>query len=106
MRQLHEAGIFTMVVIQPMLPMNPERLVELVGPYTDAVRIDRMHFGFSDALYREHGLEWAKQRRFFDETRRRLIAAFQAYGVSTDEMDDLASMMESKARQRRSQPAD
>lgn len=44
LRELHRQGIKTWVFIAPMLPMNPERLVEAIGPHVDYVLIDRLNY--------------------------------------------------------------
>ena len=57
LRALHAAGIQTFAVIQPVLPMNVERLVENVAPYVRAVRLDRLYVGERvQHLYDQHGL--------------------------------------------------
>jgi DNA repair photolyase len=37
--ELKKAGLRTFGIIQPMLPMNPDRLVELLSPHVSAVAI-------------------------------------------------------------------
>src|SRR5262249_51175382 len=50
-----KAGIFTVVVIQPIMPMDVDALVDRVGPFVKAVRIDRMQFPERIRhLYRTH----------------------------------------------------
>ncbi len=41
---LHSEGINTWVFIAPTLPMNPERLVEVIYPYVDHVLIDSLNY--------------------------------------------------------------
>ena len=43
LRQVHEAGIRTWVFIAPMLPMNPDRLVEQILPHIEYAMIDPLH---------------------------------------------------------------
>lgn len=93
LRQLHEAGVTTLVVIQPMLPMNVDRLIELIGPYTDIVRVDRMHFEFASPIYEAHGLEWANTETFFRATYEKLVSGLRAHGAITNEMDDMAALL-------------
>src|SRR5262249_38483715 len=64
-----QAGIPPFGVIQPMLPMNAERMVEKMAPHVRAVRIDRMHQVDRNLhLYREAGLVDASGDDFFDRT--------------------------------------
>lgn len=94
LRRCHEAGLFTVAVIQPMLPMDPRRLAEQVAPYVRAVRIDRMYSThLVRDLYAQHGLEGAMTDRFFDETRRTLETEFAARGVPVHQMDDLGALL-------------
>ena len=60
LRALSEAGVRTFAVIQPVLPMNVERLVEAIAPFVRAVRIDRLYAGERVRhLYAAHALEAA-----------------------------------------------
>lgn len=91
---LHAAGIPTFAVVQPMLPMNVERVVERLAPVIQSVRVDRMHFaGRVRHLYEEHDLMWALEDRFFEETRARILEPLRAAGVGVDEMDDMAALI-------------
>ena len=100
LRQLHDAGIVTLLVIQPMLPMNADKLLEAVGPYVDVVRIDRMHFNFVDALYAKHGLGWANSDDYFRRTYERLVTGFAARAVLVDGIDDLAALRDAAVARR------
>lgn len=94
--EFHAAGVPTVAVIQPLLPMNAERLVERVAPIVRAVRIDRMYsMHLVEHLYREHGLAGAAGDAFFEEHLQKLKEAFSARGVIIDEMDDLGSLLDS-----------
>ncbi len=87
-------GVKTFAVIQPMLPMDPARLVRLLAPLVTAVRIDRMHFmERSLPQYERAGLAWACSDAFFAETSTQLADGFRAAGVRVDEMDDLAGLL-------------
>ncbi len=100
LKAFHAAGVPTVAVIQPVLPMDVERLVDLVAPIVKAVRIDRMYaMHLVNHLYREHGLIEAAGDAFFDEHLRKLTEAFSARGVIIDEMDDLVSLLDSISRQ-------
>ncbi|MBR58467.1 MAG: hypothetical protein CMH54_10655 [Myxococcales bacterium] len=90
----HEAGLRTFGVVQPMLPMNPASMVEKMGPYIRAVRIDRMHeMERNHPLYQRASLESAADTDFFDRTEAELLAGFQSHGVPTHELDDLSDIM-------------
>jgi hypothetical protein len=44
LRQVYEAGIHTWVFVAPTLPMNPERLASLIGPYISGYLIDPLNY--------------------------------------------------------------
>jgi DNA repair photolyase len=82
LRILHAAGVRTFAVIQPVLPMNIERLVDAIAPFARAVRIDGMHVTpRAMALYEQHGLEQYSTKEFANETIRALTRAFKERGV-------------------------
>ena len=57
LRKLHEKGLRTFVFIGPALPMRPEVLADMVGPYAHRVMIDRMNYPFKTrSVYKAHGL--------------------------------------------------
>lgn len=88
------AGVPTLAVIQPVLPMDADRLVELVAPRVGAVRIDRMYFlQHVRHLYREHGLDEFMTDAYFDRTVRQLEQGFRARGIRIEELDDLSSLV-------------
>lgn len=94
LRALKAAGVVTFAVIQPVLPMNAERLVASIAPHVDAVRIDRMHeVERALPIYERAGRLEAADPRFADSTTASLAAGFAAAGVPIDERDDLASMV-------------
>jgi len=94
LRTLHEAGIATFAVIQPVLPMNVDRLVEQIAPIVRAVRLDRMYFAERvQHIYDEHGLTEFASEAFADETIEQLTRAFQARGVTVDPFDDFAPLL-------------
>ncbi|MBK6534151.1 MAG: radical SAM protein [Deltaproteobacteria bacterium] len=90
----HAAGLSTFVVVQPVLPMDPARLVALVAPYVRAVRIDRMHAVSRMAyLYERAGRLDAMSDAFAARLERELRAGFEARGVSCDDLDDLGAAL-------------
>jgi DNA repair photolyase len=71
---IHNAGIRTFAFIGPLLPGNPEKLVDNLAGKVDYVYIDRMNY--SNAIrkfYRYHRLEDALKDTFFQEYRDRLV---------------------------------
>lgn len=94
LRALHAAGVRTFAVIQPVLPMNVNRLVEKVAPFVRAVRLDRMYNGERvQHLYDEHGLGQYATEEFADATIRRLAQAFRLRGVKVDSLDNLEPLL-------------
>lgn len=92
--QCHEAGLQTYGVIQPMLPMSPERLVARMAPIIRAVRIDRMYeLSRSRDLYDAIGCLDAMEPAFFDRTEAILRSGFAAAGVALDELDELGAAL-------------
>lgn len=91
---LHNAGIRTFAVIQPVLPMNVERLVQAIAPHVDAVRVDRM-YGIERVrhLYEAAGVTYAATDEFFSTTLAQLKAAFAERGLPVDEMDDMGGLL-------------
>ena len=73
LRRLHDAGIRTWVFIAPMLPMNPERLVEQISPYIDHAEIDGLNYrGQVAGLFRHHKWDYALTDEYAQETGTRL----------------------------------
>ena len=94
LRALHAAGIRTFAVIQPVLPMNVDKLVEKVAPVVRAVRLDRMYFTARvQHLYDAHGLERFAGEAFVDETIHRLASGFRSHGVAVDSLDNLEPLL-------------
>src|SRR5215470_16820610 len=89
-----KAGIFTVVVIQPMMPMDVDALVDRVGPFVKAVRIDRMQFPERIRhLYRTHGIEYALDDGWATDMQERLTERFRQHGVAVDEVDNLVAFL-------------
>jgi len=56
LKKLKEAGISTWAFIAPILPMNPERLFEMLSPCVDTVMIDGLNYKSQvTKIYRQHG---------------------------------------------------
>lgn len=91
----HEAGIPTFALIQPILPMDPERLAGLVAPLVRTVRIDRMFFPEPvRELYRTHDLGDCTSDAWFEQMQERLTGAFSDRGVRIDSLDVLEPLVE------------
>jgi DNA repair photolyase len=94
LRAFHAAGVPTFAVVQPVLPMNAERLVDLVAPYVRVVRLDRMYLGERVRhLYEQHGLQRFASEEYADETIAQLSAAFRARGVKVDPLNELGPLL-------------
>jgi DNA repair photolyase len=94
LRRCHAAGLRTFCAIQPMLPMDPERLVAAVAPWVRAVRIDRMHaLDKHLPLYQAAGCVEASTPAFWAGTEAALRAGFGHAGVRVDDLDDLSSLV-------------
>ncbi len=101
-RKLAQAGLTTVALIQPVLPMDASRLAGMLSPHVRAVRIDRLYF--SSRLEKTLGEE--ELRAAADEaTGRRLMAqaasAFRRRGVETSPMDDMWSLLPRRPSARR-----
>ena len=82
LRRIHEAGIPTYVFIGPILPMNPERLVDSIAPFADSVLIDRMNYSWKvRQAYRARHLDYALEDAFFEEMESRLIRRLNKLGI-------------------------
>jgi DNA repair photolyase len=79
---IHKAGIRTFAFIGPLLPGNPERLVENLAGKVDYVYIDRMNYtGSIRSFYHALGMKAALENSFFHEYKERLINELKKRGV-------------------------
>jgi DNA repair photolyase len=77
LKRLHENGIKTYVFIGPVLPMNPDALVEKIAPYAGGVLIDRMNYiSKTVSIYRSMNLTRWLDRGFTDNIIQRLKSGF------------------------------
>ena len=89
------AGCVTVAVVQPVLPMDPERLAARLAPLVHAVRIDRMYDGHRVLhLYEAAGRLDAATEAFYQQTAGALRAALEARGVRIDPLDDMSTLMQ------------
>jgi DNA repair photolyase len=94
LRVFHAAGLRTFAVIQPVLPMDVDRLVDKVAPFVRLVRLDRMYLGHRvQKLYEQHDLQAFATEAYADETIRRLTHAFRARGVTVDALNELEPLL-------------
>ncbi len=81
LRQIHEAGIRTWAFVAPILPMNPDRLVEQVRPYIDYAMVDALNYRQQSApLFREHGWAHALTNDYASTTAVRLRTLLKEQG--------------------------
>jgi len=82
LKVLSGAGLSTYAFIGPVLPMNPERLAEKIGPHVKSVIIDKMNYGAKTrSIYRRNGIEQWLTGRASDDTIGRLRKAISSMGV-------------------------
>jgi DNA repair photolyase len=95
LRACQAAGLSTFAVVQPVLPGDPEELVDRVAPLVRAVRIDRMHHAERAAgLWEAIGLCASDWEKVGHDTEQKLAAAFAARGVPRLELDDLSILFD------------
>ena len=82
-------------MIQPVLPMDVDRLVEQIAPYVRAVRLDRLYFGERiQHLYDQHGLAAFAHRGHAPTRRSRAWPrAFRARGVAVEPLDNFEPLL-------------
>jgi DNA repair photolyase len=72
---IHSSGVNTFAFVGPLLPGNPERLIESLEGKVDTVLIDRMNYVYSvKGFYHKLGLQAEMTDGFFREYRERLIS--------------------------------
>lgn len=94
LRALHGAGVKTFAVIQPVLPMNVDRLVENVAPFVRAVRLDKLYVGERvQHIYDEHDLADFSREEYFVDTIDRLARSFRSRGVAVESLDNFEPLL-------------
>ena len=92
--RLRAAGLRTFIAVQPMLPMNPARLVDLTAPHAHVARIDRMYdLDRAAHLYVAADATEAMTDDYFARTGEALRSGFAARGVRVDALDDLDALL-------------
>jgi DNA repair photolyase len=78
LKQLHRAGLAPWVFIAPMLPMQPARLYELIGPFASRVMMDPLNYrGQVREIFRRRGWDYELSAEYARETRATLEGLFQ-----------------------------
>lgn len=73
--KIHSSGIKTFVFIGPLLPGNPEKLIEKLAEKADSVFIDKMNYLNSiKGFYRRYGFHREATDKFFKEYKERLVS--------------------------------
>jgi len=74
LEKIHSKGIKTFAFIGPLLPGNPEKLVEQLEEKADRVYIDRMNYiSTIRGFYYRYKLTGAATEKFFSEYKQRLV---------------------------------
>ena len=82
LRHLHKAGIATYAFIGPMLPLDPEKMVEELKDAVDEVLVDRLNYANKvKRLYRAAGMESYLENEYFTWCALRLKAGFEEKGI-------------------------
>jgi DNA repair photolyase len=82
LRKIHDAGISTYVFIGPMLPLNPEKIVDMIAGAADSVLIDRLNYlGKVLSIYRRHGFEDFLRQDYFISAGLELKEKFEKRGI-------------------------
>lgn len=85
LKALRRAGVSTYVFIGPILPMDPEKLVDSVAPFAERVLIDRMNYSRRvEEIYRSQNFESALRPEFFEEMEQRLVRRLAHHGVRSE----------------------
>jgi DNA repair photolyase len=79
LKQLAQAGLSPWVFIAPMLPLNPVRLYELIGPYASEVMMDPLNYRQRiSPVYRRHHWDYELTDAYANQTRASLRRLFQS----------------------------
>ncbi|MBI5229229.1 radical SAM protein [Candidatus Micrarchaeota archaeon] len=82
LEKLHSQKIGTYAFIGPMLPMNPNELARMLEGKIDFAYLDRMNYSWTiSRVYEEKGFERYLEKKYFEETKKRLIEELGKRGV-------------------------
>jgi len=70
-------------MIAPILH-GASKLIEALADKVDHVIIDRLNYNYANRVYREYGMEWAKESSFFIKESNVLKSGFDRLGVSAE----------------------
>jgi len=77
LKQLHQAGLNPWVFIAPLLPLNPARLHDLIGPFVSHVLTDPLNYRRQvQHLFRRQHWDYALTDEFAAQTRAELLKVF------------------------------
>jgi len=78
LEKIHDMGIRTFVFIGPLLPGNPERLIERLDGITNKVLIDKINYlNTIKGFYHQQGLKGAATDTFFNKYKQRFISELE-----------------------------
>jgi DNA repair photolyase len=79
---LASQSIPTYVFVGPILPMNPARLADLIGPLAGRVLVDRMNYAWKVRdLYEANGLAQCLDASYFAEVESGLLEGLRKHGI-------------------------
>lgn len=82
LRILHDRGVPTYAFIGPMLPLNPEKICEMLSGIVDEVLVDRLNYSNKvKGLYRKEGLGGYLNDAYFTHTASALRDGFERAGI-------------------------
>ncbi|HOJ52381.1 MAG TPA: radical SAM protein [Syntrophales bacterium] len=87
LKELHNLGIRTFVMIAPVLPKADE-LLESLADGVDFVLVDRLNYHYADRLYDRLGLSFARKGPFFLEAGRKIKAFCENRGIPCEILYD------------------
>ena len=74
LEKIHSKGIRTFAFVGPILPGNPEKLIQSLAGKVDNILIDKMNYMSSiKGFYYRHNLQNATTPEFFHEHKTRLV---------------------------------
>lgn len=80
LEKLRSASIKTSVMMAPLLPKAEDLVAEITGK-VECVLIDKMNYHYADLMYRKHGLEYAMDKRFFEQKKIEIASALKKEGT-------------------------
>jgi DNA repair photolyase len=79
---LHDEGVTTYAFIGPILPLDPERLLEMLTGIVDEVLIDRLNYSNKvKSIYRKAGYAVYLEDAYFIQTASILKESFEMKGI-------------------------